>query len=280
RVVNEAAAEVFPREARAQAPRAWPRVALAGGLGLAAGAGLLFAALPALDTGPTVAAVAPPAVVAPAAPAVVSVAVSAPAPAAPPPAPTLLRDEAAAWRELAQAWKLEPGEGAPCEQLQRQEVLCFTRTLDLSVIRQLGRPGIVTLDAATGQPSYAVLAALTDTTATLRAAGTEQTVTLAALAQRWQGEFGTLWRAPAGFREPPRDGDKGPLVDWVAHGLASARGAAAPKRRAVLDAALRSDVRAFQRAQGLPADGQPGPLTLMQLNRATGVDEPRLRTDS
>jgi general secretion pathway protein A len=208
---------------------------------------------------------------------VVPVAVAAPAVVAP--VPTLLRNEAAAWRELAQDWKLEPGEGDPCEQLQREQVFCFTRTLDLSVIRQLGRPGIVTLDALTGQPSYAVLAALTDTTATLRAAGTEQTVTLAALAQRWQGEFGTLWRAPAGFREPPRDGAKGPVVDWVAQGLARARGEAAPKRRAVLDATLRSDVRAFQRAQGLPADGQPGPLTLMQLNRATGVDEPRLRTD-
>ena len=42
---------------------------------------------------------------------------------------------------------------------------------------------------------------------------------------------------------------------------------------------LRARVRAFQRAQGLPADGYPGPLTLMQLNRASGVDEPRLRTE-
>ena len=53
RVVNEAAAEVFPRATRAQAPGAWPRVALAGGQPQAAGAGLLFAALPALDAGPS-----------------------------------------------------------------------------------------------------------------------------------------------------------------------------------------------------------------------------------
>ena len=37
-------------------------------------------------------------------------------------------------------------------------------------------------------------------------------------------------------------------------------------------------VLAFQLAQGLPADGRPGPMTFMQLNRAAGVDEPRLQT--
>jgi len=66
-------------------------------------------------------------------------------------------------------------------------------------------------------------------------------------------------------------------VEWVALHLASAKGEAAPKA-ARLDTRMRTDVRAFQVAQGLPADGRPGPLTYMQLNRAAGVDEPRLRT--
>ena len=47
----------------------------------------------------------------------------------------------------------------------------------------------------------------------------------------------------------------------------------------MLDRALRTEVKAFQLAQGLPPDGRPGPLTYMQLNRATGIDEPRLRTE-
>ncbi|MDB5958302.1 peptidoglycan-binding domain-containing protein, partial [Ramlibacter sp.] len=46
-----------------------------------------------------------------------------------------------------------------------------------------------------------------------------------------------------------------------------------------LGPALRAEVRAFQLAQGLPADGRPGPLTYMQLNRVSGVDEPRMRTE-
>jgi general secretion pathway protein A len=205
--------------------------------------------------------------------------VAAKAAAAPVP-PTLLRDEDAAWRELAQAWKLQPPAGEPCTALEQEQVFCFSKNLSLATIRQLGRPGIVTLDAASGQPSYAILSAVTDQTATLRAAGSEQTVTLAALAQRWQGDFSTLWRAPQGYRgERANDGSGGPAIAWVATRLATLKGAPAPKAAPLLDPALKSEVRAFQLAQGLPADGRPGPLTYMQLNRASGVDEPRLRTE-
>jgi general secretion pathway protein A len=288
-IVAEAAAEVFPRTARA--PRAWPRMALATVFGVLAGAGLLAGVTRVTEEPVLVLAAPRPAVVPrvenelPALPTAeaqpVPVVATAPAPVASPPEakpPTLLRDAQQAWRELAQEWQLPVDEGDACEGLARRQVQCFSHTMSLALIRQLGRPGIVTLDRDTGQPSYAILAGLTDRTATLRAAGTEQTVTLTALAQRWHGEFGTLWRAPAGYGDKLRDGLGGTEIDWVANRLAVARGAAAPTRPAVLDAALRSHLRSFQLAQGLPVDGRPGPLTYMQLNRATGVDEPRLRT--
>jgi general secretion pathway protein A len=319
-IVNQAAAEVFPRGAGVR--RSWPRTVLAGVIGVAAGAGLLAAAsrvaeapaapaaftfAPGLRSAPpavlpvtlppaapaagpasvataasaTTGASVPAAASAPTTPTVASTASAPAAVAATAPlrAPVLLRDEQQAWRELAQAWKLPLDEGDACEALTREQVQCFTRTMSLALIRQLGRPGIVTLDAETGQPSYAILAGLTGQTATLRAAGTEQTVTLAALAQRWQGDFRTLWRAPAGYREGLREGQGGPAIEWVASRLAAARGAPAPTRPAVFDGGLRGEVRAFQVAQGLPPDGRPGPLTYMQLNRAAGVDEPRLRTE-
>lgn len=282
RIVNEAAAEVFPRHARRGSH--WPRTVLAGALGLAVGAGLLAAvtrvaepgmpALSSLTVTPRLVAPAPAAVPVAAVPLQVSTA----PPAAPKP-PVLLRDADEAWRELAQAWKLPvPAEGEPCAALAREQVLCFQKNLSLALIRQLARPGILTLDAATGQPSYAILVSLTDQSATLQAAGTEQTVTLAALAERWQGDFATLWRAPEAYRDRPKDGSAGPAIDWIATRLATVKGEPAPARPARLDPRLRDEVRSFQVAQGLPADGRPGPLTYMQLNRVTGVEEPRLRT--
>jgi general secretion pathway protein A len=276
-VVRRAAAEVFPRATQGRA--AWHRTAVAGVAGLAAGAALLAMAGYGVQAGSAGQAKLPVrAAPSDGTPPLSPVLVAATRLSLPP-RPTLLRDEGEAWRELAQAWKLSPGGAEPCAALAREQVHCFSRNMNLALIRQLGRPGIVTLDANTGQPSYAVLAAVGEQTATLRAGGTEQIVTLAALAARWQGEFRTLWRAPEGYADKLRDGQGGPAVGWVATRLAVANGTAAPVTAPVLDAPLRAQLRAFQLAQGLPADGRPGPLTYMQLNRASGVEEPRLRTE-
>jgi general secretion pathway protein A len=296
--VDHAAAEVFGPPAAT----GWPhrRTAAVLGLGLAAGAGL-YAAVSHVSRG----SVAPAAQAklaqgaAPNASAAVGAAsgsvpaASASAPAKPgasaptetaaaAPAgnmtPTLLQDQQQAWRELAQAWKVEPGAGEPCKALLKEQVHCFSKNLTLASIRELGRPGILTLDAQGGSPRYAVLTALNHRSATLRAAGTEQTVTLPALAARWHGEFATLWRAPPGYTGRLPQG-QGETVQWIAARLAAFDGSAAAPEPVTMDDRLRSRLRAFQLAQGLDADGQPGPMTLMQLNHAAGVDEPRLRTE-
>lgn len=256
KTVDQAGEEVFGP--RTIAPPARRRTSLVLGLGLAMGVGLYAAGTRLAEEDAPVRPIAKAPV--PAASAV-RVAASAPAtaPAAP---PKLLSDAGEAWRELAAAWDADAIEGEPCAALAKRHLQCFTKTLNLALIRELGRPGIVTLDARQGTPSYAVLTKLTRDTATLRAAGTEQTVTLEALAARWQGEFATLWKAPPGYTTREM---KSETLDWIATRLGVAN-----------DARLTSKLRAFQLAHGLPPDGVPGPMTFMQLNRAGGVDEPRL----
>ena len=280
-LVDQAADEVFVRPSRA--PSLLRRNLALVGLAVAAGAGLLAIARLATQAAraPELAAVAPAVSATPAVAPPVRVA-SAPAAGVTrttvtPTPPTLLRDEGQAWRELAQAWKATPGEGDPCQVMAREQLRCLRSNTSLALIRQLGRPGIVTLDRQSAAPSYALLTALTSDSATLRAGGTEQSVTLAALAARWQGDFSTLWRSPAGYSGPLADGQGGPVIEWVAARLAAASGTALAGGRPVLDASLKARLRAFQLAQGLPPDGQLGPLTFMQLNRSAGVDEPRLR---
>jgi len=283
KTVDKAAAEVF--DSPAAVPSAARRTAGVLGLGLAAGAGL-FAIVTNLaqDVDPPRAVAKPasaPAAKAPAPrPAASAVLAVAPvAPAASVSAPILLRDGSQAWRELAQAWKASPEGGDPCKALQKDQLQCFNKNLSLAVIRELGRPGILTLDSDTGAPSYALLTALGRDTATLRAAGTEQTVTLAALAARWQGDFSTLWRAPPGYSARLGTAPAGETIVWIAAHLAPAKGTEPAKATRALDAPLKARLRAFQLAHGLTADGQPGPMTYMQLNRAAGVEEPRLRTE-
>ena len=194
------------------------------------------------------------------------------------------RDEKQAWRELAPAWQLALGDADPCPAAQRQQVPCFKiASSTLALIRQLDRPGILTLrsgnvDAAPSPAGFAVLTGLTEGTATLRMNGASQTVSLAVLATLWQGDFATLWRAPDGYTALLAPGSAGPVVDRLAAQLAALDGSAPPAAGQGFDAALKARVHAFQLAQGLKPDGRAGPTTFMQLNRARGAAEPRLST--
>jgi general secretion pathway protein A len=189
-----------------------------------------------------------------------------------------LRSEKDAWRELAAAWRLQLGDGDPCQDAERQQLQCFRSSNgNLALIRQLGRPGIVSVRDENGKTGYALLTALTPQGATLRAGGVEQTLSLAVLASVWRGDFATFWRVPPGYINKVVDGEAGPMSDWLSAQLAKVDGNARPD--AGTPAALRARVMAFQLAQGLKADGLAGPTTFMQLNRALGVDEPRLHTE-
>jgi general secretion pathway protein A len=191
-----------------------------------------------------------------------------------------IRSEKDAWRELAPAWKIAVGDEDPCQAAERQQLHCFKGSGSLALIRQLGRPAILTLHDAANKPMYALLTGLNERSATLRMGPASKVVSLAALGSAWRGEFATYWRGPPGYSGNKLvDGNPGPLADWLATQLASLEGGSQPAARQISDVALKSKISAFQQAQGLDADGVAGPVTFMQLNRATGVDEPRLQAD-
>jgi general secretion pathway protein A len=192
---------------------------------------------------------------------------------------TLIRNDKDAWRELAPMWNLAVGDDDPCQAAQPNGMLCFKGSTSLALIRQLGRPGILTLRATDDKPGYALLTGLTGQSAVLRTQGVSRTVSLESLAGRWRGEFATYWKAPPGYRSRLVEGNTGPVVDWLSTQLAKLQNEAAPAPNQTFDAALKAKVYAFQFAQELKPDGVAGPETFMLLNRATGVDEPRLQTE-
>ena len=180
-------------------------------------------------------------------------------------------DEAAAWRALARFWGAALGPGEPCSVAASQSLLCFKSRGGLAEVRRLDRPGIVRLVDARGRTAHALLTAFDGEQATLAVGGIATRVPLAELAQVWRGDFSTFWRAPPGYRE----GDiasTGVGTAWLAQRLpADDKAPSGPGRDG-----LRNRVAAFQLANGLTPDGVAGPLTLMQLARTGGGDEPRL----
>jgi general secretion pathway protein A len=209
---------------------------------------------------------------------------SAIAPPATPPAPASAldalfargsADEGAAWRGLAALWGVSLPPGDACEVAVSQGLHCHRTRGGLGPIRQLGRPGIVKLADEHGHSAQVLLTGLSDDSATLRIGGVEQTVPLAQLARAWRGEFATFWRAPAGYRAGELASGGGPLATWLRERLAAIDAGSATTSA---EQPLSSRIFAFQLAHGLEPDGLAGPLTMMQLNRASGVDEPRLVT--
>ncbi len=197
-----------------------------------------------------------------------------PAPVAPAATPAYA-SAADALRELAGLWgeKLAPGD--PCQAALKLNLRCYQGRGGLYELRLLDRPAILTLHDGQ-QIGYAVLTALDDNTATLRVDGKTQTLGVAAIAARFDGEYTTLWTAPRGFREQVAAGENGPDVDWVAARLAQLNGVAAPALDQPLDHKMQKLLREFQAKQNLKADGVTGPRTYMRLSQLGGVTEPRL----
>jgi general secretion pathway protein A len=287
RIVAKAAAEVFGAEQRS----AWLRRLAPWGLGLAVGAAIAGSAVvwwPREAAAPSLAraASAPPTA---AASAIQASAASAPAARAASAvflqasdlaAHAGTRSEADAWRELAPLWGIVLPEGAadPCAAAQRAQWQCFRSPGGgLPLIRQLDRPGLVTLRDEAGRAVPALLVGLDDKGAKLRLGSDTLAVSLVSLATLWQGDFATFWRAPEGYAGVLVEGARGPAVDLLAAQLAALHGEAAPAAPRTYDAALRARVQAFQLSQGIQPDGRAGPTTFMQLARASGsAREPRL----
>jgi general secretion pathway protein A len=179
-----------------------------------------------------------------------------------------LADEAQAWRELGLHWNVAIGEGDPCVAVRQAELACFRSSGgSLGLLRSLSRPAVLALRGDDGRRVHALLVALDDDAATLQAGRTQLRLALPELARRWRGEFGTFWRVPPGW--VPGAAGQAVVQRWAEPHLRAALPAPAP-------VGFAEQVAAFQLLQGLPVDGQAGPLTLMQLSRAAGVDEPRL----
>ncbi|WP_432382504.1 AAA family ATPase [Duganella sp. P38] len=187
-------------------------------------------------------------------------------------------DAAAALRQLAGLWGLKLTDGEPCQTAARANLRCLPVKGGIEELRLLDRPAMLKLHDDPAAPNYVLLTALTDDHATIVAAGGQpQTVSLAALASRYDGEFTTFWRAPRAWRDEVRVGDQGADVDWLAKRLSQLYDLPKPRENQPLDAALRKRLVEFQGAQNLKADGVAGPKTFIRLYQLGGVQEPRLR---
>ncbi len=185
------------------------------------------------------------------------------------------QDEVTAWRRLAPRWNLTVADGEPCAAAALRQVNCYRGVGGLALVRQLDRPGVMVLRNGDVPPTHVLLIGLDPQYAWLQVGPDSWSVPLTELANWWRGDYATFWRAPVGADGGALPADGG-LSAWVSDRLGDLGPPAAGASAASPDKPLRTRLLGFQVSQGLDPDGLLGPLTVMALNRSTGVAEPRL----
>lgn len=185
----------------------------------------------------------------------------------------------AGWQALASRWNVPmPADvGDPCSVVADHGLQCLNVARgSLAEIRQLDRPVVLTLTSVTGKPRTApatvLLTSLSTDSAQLQVGSQSFRLPLSLLASVWRGDFATFWRAPPGFEQRAQDAK--PLQHWALRQLTRMQ------HDLPADASEELRLKAFQAHEGLEPDGRLGPLTLMHLNQAAGVPEPRLESSS
>jgi general secretion pathway protein A len=295
-IVRQAATEVFDAP-RSTASRARRRRRDPAGLALVvlaavlAGAGLAWALQQPWGSRPRAESPSPAASAASSASAASAAASAASAPASSASAaavarPALLHladwtpDDGAAWQALADRWGLPlPASTDACTTAQQRGLQCYRSTTgSLSLVRLIDRPVLLTLQRPGQAAALVALVGLDAQHATVIVAGQARRLPLDELASAWRGEFATFWRPPPGYAN--RASNIVPLREWLGARLAALQSPAGAASAASAPVPgwpeLSRQIQAFQAARGLQPDGRVGPVTLMLINQASEVPEPRL----
>ncbi len=197
-----------------------------------------------------------------------------------------LRSNLLSYQALFAQWglKYQQVDGTPCFYAQTQGLACHHERTDLNGLRNINRPVILKLYDDYNQPQYVALLSMDNDFAELDVVGRRQNVSLAQLKSSWRGELSMLWRPPAGYSELVKPGSEGPFIIWLSKTMNRINNTPQLAISSYYRGDLVKRVKQFQLSRGLIDDGVVGVRTLIEINRALGlestVDEPALEKGS
>jgi general secretion pathway protein A len=164
----------------------------------------------------------------------------------------------------------------PCRVAVRHGLECYDGRGTWTVVRRLGVPVVVKLITTDGARHYAPVTALDGDTATLHIGERAEMLPVGAVERLWDGVFSTIWRPLPGVARVLGPGMQGPGVAWLRRALSDGEIGARDRGPAIYDEALAARVVAFQRREGLEADGMAGIETLVRVSTRLDARAPRL----
>lgn len=164
---------------------------------------------------------------------------------------------------------------SPCTSLNKSTYECAKTKLDSwDELKELNRPGVMTLSTADKKWVYALLIGLSENHALFLVDGVEKVISWRELVEQWNGDFLYVWSRPAGFDSSLQVGDRSELVTWIAEQFAKLDQQPAPLTRQFFTDRLQKRIALFQANNGILPDGVFNEQTLRRLNEALGMDKP------
>lgn len=197
-----------------------------------------------------------------------------------PPQSAWIVKENQAFSALSPLWGTSLGAGQPCTEAQQNGLQCYrTPRMTEHGLRQLDRPAMLKFFQPGQGSGYLLATAIVGETIELQDAQQKRwQIPLSELAKVWQGYYASLWRTPPGQKGRLNNGYQGPTAaQWMEDQLTRMQMAGQLPAAAKT---LKDKVQAFQTANGVDVNGIASPTTLILINRASGVEEPRLLTTS
>jgi general secretion pathway protein A len=186
-------------------------------------------------------------------------------------------DQSTALARVLARWNVTvpPGED-PCRTAVRAGLECYDGRGTWTVVRRLAVPVAIKLVTADGVRHYAPVTALDGDVVTLHLGDRAELLPLASVERFWDGAFSTVWRPLPGVARVLSPGMQGPGVAWLRRALSDGELDGRERGPAVYDEALAARVVAFQRREGLEADGKAGIETLVRLSTRLDTRAPLL----
>jgi general secretion pathway protein A len=168
-----------------------------------------------------------------------------------------------------------PGE-EPCRAAVRGGLECYDGRGTWTVVRRLGVPVALKLTGPDGARHYVAATALDDDTVTLQWGPRTEMLPPAVVDRWWDGAFSMVWRPLPGVARVLAPGMQGPGVAWLRRALNDGIITGHERGPAVYDDLLAARVVAYQRREGLEADGIAGIETLVRLSTQLDTRAPLL----
>ncbi len=185
-----------------------------------------------------------------------------------------------AFQRLIELWgrsEKVSAEDRVCEDVERLNLRCYRGRGTWNNLRSHNRAAILVLRSPQGRPHYAVATALSEVEITLDFAHERVRLPITEVDPYWFGEYWFLWKPLPSGREELSLGDEGPDVVWLRRALtrteySNADLPALNEGRSLFDSELMRHVIAYQKRNGLAADGIVGVETLLHLNSKLNKD--------